>query len=146
LRYKIDLKSYMADCEANYYRLCRLLPGLHTDDLFAIGLPSYGEVVIRVTERTAYTWLLEICQGESPEVHAWLQMPHVKVRCYRDARLAEVVTFEGNLRVYPRNEYPNHQMYHPDEKAQWNHFLSEWLAMAIQFGYATRVPCEFGEL
>ncbi len=136
----------MAECEANYHQLRKLLPELEVVDQYALGLPCYGEVAIQVLERTPYTELVEILQGESDGVNSWLHMPRLKVRLYHDAKLAEVIAFDGCWKVNPRNRYPNLHMYHPDEKAQWNQFLAEWLAMAMRHGYAAASPCEFGAL
>ena len=144
MRYKVDLKTFMAECEANYYCLCKLMPGQDVKDLHGLVLPGQGEVLIKVRERTAYTSLVEISQVADSEVNTWLKMPCLKVRLYHDAKLAEVVSFEGSRNVRPRNYYPNHHMHQPDEKAQWNHFLAEWLGIAIRYGLAVASPCEFG--
>lgn len=148
LRYKVDLKTFMAECEANYFRLCRLLPESDVTDHFRLKMPGRGEMLfhLKIQERTAYTLLLEIYQQQEPVDPEWLQMPTLKVRIYHDAKLAEVVAFEGVRKVKPRNQYPNYRMHQPDEKAQWNRFLADWLKMAIRHGYSASVPCEFGAL
>jgi len=121
-------------------------------DQFNLKLPGRGESLfqLKVLERTAYTLLIEIGQdGEETPVgnsSEWIQMPTLKVRLYNDAKLAEVVAFEGVRSVNPRNPYPNFHMHQPDEKAQWNRFLAEWLTIAIRYGYAAEIPCEFGTL
>lgn len=141
LRYKIDLKSFMADCELNYRRLLGLCPDLQVADRHTFAVDDPGNTgrrrrfVVRVLERAPYTLELEIAE----QTHAlvpWLNMPLMRVRLYRDAGLAEVVSFDGVRRVYPRYVYPNRQMHQPDEKAQWNRFLSEWLALVADAGYA----------
>jgi len=147
LRYKVDLKAFMADCEANYYRLLKLLPGFDDLDRFQLRLPGANQVIMTldVIERTPYTSLVEICQqGTKPtRLAEWLPEPSLKVRLYHDARLAEVVHCAGRRNPRPRYLYPNEDMLQPDEKAQWNRFLSEWLALAIGHGYVADTPCEF---
>lgn len=146
LRYKIDLKQFMAECESNYFALCKLMPENDDVDHFSLHLPGHeGNLFhIRVIERTVYTLLLEISQSQESLASGWAQMPRLKVRMYQDARLAEVVAFEGVRNVKPRNSYPNQRMHQPDEKAQWNHFLADWLGIAMRYGYSAEVPCEFG--
>lgn len=140
LRYKVDLKRFMADCEANFMRLQRLFPAMADDDHHRFLMEGDGEqvVVMRVLERTPYTSLLELCHvsGDSP----WLGVPTMRVRMYHDAQLAEVVSCASQRRVRARNSYPNGNMHHPDEKAQWNRFLGEWLALCLQRGYTEAPP------
>ena len=133
----------MAACEANYHGLRKLMPALDVSDHFSLQLPGQGNghFHLRVLERTPYTLLVEISQAEGSR---WVQMPRLKVRLYHDARLAEVVAFEGVRGVKPRNRYPNQQMHQPDEKAQWNRFLTDWLGIAMRYGYSAAIPCEFG--
>jgi uncharacterized protein len=145
LRYKVDLKSYMAECEANYLRLHKLLPGFDESDCFELGLPGAYLPVLRldVVERTPYTSLVTISQIGGQSLAHWIPMPCLKVRLYHDANLAEVVNCAGTINPRPRYEYPNDDMHQPDEKAQWCRFLSEWLSHAIRHGFATSIPCDF---
>src|SRR5690606_2929911 len=89
-----------------------------------------------VVERSPYTVLLNIYQQGSTADSEWVRRPFLKVRLYHDARMAEVVDYAGIRMVLPRYAYPNNRMHQPDEKAQWNSFLAEWLSMAIGHGYA----------
>lgn len=49
------------------------------------------------------------------------------VRMYHDARVAEVTTCSGHNCFQVEYGYPNPQMHQPDEKAQLNRLLGEWL-------------------
>ncbi|MBL4780761.1 MAG: DUF1249 domain-containing protein [Porticoccaceae bacterium] len=157
MRYRVDLKAFMACCEANYYRLLALFPDLHSVDQRRIGLSpgGDGEVVLTVLERTSYTTLLSIAQGQtdgtpSPDARSertdkpvtvrWLKPPVLTLRLYHDAQIAEVITYDCNRGVRPNNAYPNQNMFQPDEKRQWNHFLEEWLVLCRQHGYAVGEP------
>ena len=152
LRYKIDLKTFMAQCEANYLRICKLLPAKQAVDSStrSLRMAGFGDQLfyIQLVERTPYTWLVEL--GQQPREDSpgprWVQMPRLKVRLYHDAKLAEVLSFEGVRKVWPRHSYPNQHMYQPDEKAQWNQFLEDWLRMIDSHGYEASVACEFGTL
>lgn len=145
MRYKIDLKKYMSDCETNYYRLKKILPGFDDSDGLQLALPGRSDLMmsIDVIERTPYTSLVEIRQLGVSSAASWFPAACLKVRLYHDARLAEVVNWAGMRRPKPRYHYPNEEMLQPDEKAQWNAFLSEWLALVIRQGFSPTVPCEF---
>lgn len=141
-RYKVDLPAQMAECEANYHRLLKLMPQHLTinDWQFAITGGSRNHYLqIRVIERSRYTTTVQMAQLDIrlPDQHIWLQMPKLTVRLYHDARLAEVLAWEGHKRLRPRYDYPNTAMYQSDEKAQLNRFLGEWLALSLQRGRST---------
>jgi uncharacterized protein len=138
-RYRVDLAAELAECEANYVRLQRLLPGLeHDNHLFEVG--ANLQLHIEVTERSPYTTTLEISQ---PPVQIPTVAPRLTVRVYHDARLAEVVAFTSRRRIQPRYDYPNSAMYQPDEKSQWNRFLGEWLSHCLQHGFPLDRPLAF---
>lgn len=157
MRYRVDLKAFMACCEANYFRLLGLFSDLHSEDERRIGL-SLGtevEVVLMVLERTSYTTLLSITQRQAGAAEAldtrsektdksvtvrWVKPPVLTVRLYHDAQIAEVITYGSDRGVRPKNAYPNQHMFQPDEKRQWNHFLEEWLVLCRQHGYAVAEP------
>lgn len=130
-RYRIDLAAELAECEANYARLLRLLPMLERDT-HAFGVGAHLQLHVTVTERSPYTTTLEFCQLPAgiPSV-----APRLTVRAYHDARLAEVIAFTSRRRVQPRYDYPNPAMHQPDEKSQWNRFLGEWLSHCLQHGF-----------
>ncbi len=50
-----------------------------------------------------------------------------RVRIYMDAEVAEVVSYLGQSRLLPRYEYPNINMWQPDEKKQANLLLHDCL-------------------
>lgn len=129
-RYRVDLAAGQAECAANYARLVRLLPGFDADrHVFGVG--PYSQMRIEITERSPYTTTLDISQSTHPLTAL---APCLTVRVYHDARLAEVVAFANRRRIRPVYEYPNPAMYQPDEKAQWNRFLSEWLSHCLHHG------------
>ncbi len=135
--YAVDLKKQMAECEANYLRLMKLLPDLDESQQwhFAVSDESLhlGELVIKVTERSKYTTLLRIFQKDS--WGHWLSQPELSVRMYHDARMAEVVGYQKQRHFEGRYLYPNDKMRQPDEKLQINLFLGEWLAHLQQYGH-----------
>jgi len=131
----------MAECDANYLRLMKLFPAIEQADAASIGVDVNGtrmEVLLEVLERSPYTTLIRLSQR--PEL-PWSRKASLTVRLYHDARSAEVVEYQGRkhfLRaVY---DYPNADMRQPDEKAQINRFLGEYLALCLRHGVAAEMP------
>lgn len=139
-RYQVDLPAEMAQCALNYARLQRLLPTRgctprergRSWQSRQLGVGDDLCISIDVTERGPYTTTLQISQNTVSEA---LPSPQLTVRVYHDARLAEVVAFSNRRRVWPRYDYPNTDMHQPDEKAQWNRFLGDWLSLCLHQGW-----------
>ena len=92
--------------------------------------------VLRITERSPYTTTLELSRAAIDTSSNWLKMPRLTLRMYHDAKLAEVLAWEGHKRLRPRYEYPNQSMYQSDEKYQLNCFLGEWLTLCLEHGHS----------
>jgi len=145
-RYSLDLSAHMAECEANYARLMRLMPMLVNSDrsAFAITLgDSEPQVILRIVERHKYTTVIELSQasarGRSGDAEA-VPETLLGVRVYHDAQSAEVISFQDQRRFRAVYEYPNSHMRHPDEKVQVNRFLGEFLHMCIEHGISIEQP------
>lgn len=136
MRYKIDLPAMMADCEANYQSLQRLLAGADGCDACILLDGRDSGVVLRVREQTPYTSLVEMSVQEGPEMPVWLAAPTLLIRLYHDARMAEVVSFAGFRTAQLRGEAASRALFHNDEKVQWNGFLAEWLRYCLRHGLA----------
>jgi uncharacterized protein len=138
-RYRVDLAADLAECEANYLRLQRLLPGNQFPgqawDRHTFEVGANLQLHIEVTERSPYTTTLEISQ---PPTAIPTVAPRLTVRVYHDARLAEVVAFTSRRRILPRYDYPNSAMYQP-----WNRFLGEWLSHCLQHGFPLDRPVAY---
>jgi|TARA_B110000908_G_scaffold154075_1_gene191101 uncharacterized protein YqiB (DUF1249 family) len=133
-RQRHNLQRLHGECELNYVRLLRLMPGP----------PKLGQSIgvdftqdlksgmsIRVDEVTRYTHLLSIvAEGIRPE---WLPEIQIKVRIYHDAKMAEVVEWCSD-RTIPWELAEKSSMQAPDEKWQWNMFLSDLLAHCLSHG------------
>tara|TARA_Y100000588_G_scaffold244974_1_gene259280 strand:+ start:490 stop:948 length:459 start_codon:yes stop_codon:yes gene_type:complete len=137
-RYVPDLQEMAAQCEANYLRLMRLVPHEEDERVFVIrGEGHSARIRLRVEEDHRYTSMLSISQeGLNP---AWLQPLVMQVRMYHDANMAEVTGYQEQKRFDGRYQYPNPEMRLPDEKAQLNRFLAEWLEHCLRYGYAQPV-------
>lgn len=137
-KYSTDLAGQMAETEANYARLMKLLPSFDSADSreFAVELPGQQSVhfLLTITERCRYTTMLEFCQQQAP--YEWAPAPRFSLRVYHDARMAEVVAFRQHRRLMQRYQYPNDNMFQRDEKAQLNKLLGEWLTHCLTYGHA----------
>lgn len=142
-RYKVDLAGHMAECDANYARLHRLLPELFDSDVRSVRLPlpgpDEGVLVFRVIARAPYTTDVAVhFRGRDARWHEMIPAPSLDVRLYHDASTAEVTRYQGSDRFRGRYDYPNTEMRLPDEKAQLNRFLGEYLALCIEHGREER--------
>ena len=151
-RYVPDLKKMAAACEGNYIRLNKLMPDFelgYETSFFISGdasnkSPEYeARIHLKVIESFPYTSTIEVVQkGLCPD---WIQPPCMIVRIYHDARSAEVTSYQNQKRIHGKYQYPNPQMRMPDEKAQLNQFLAEWLTHCLKFGHA-EVALDFAPL
>ncbi|WP_028241579.1 DUF1249 domain-containing protein [Stutzerimonas azotifigens] len=136
-RYRVDLRELQAACEVNYLRLMRLLPEMREQAAtrrvaISQGDRLLGVLVLAVTECCPYTTTLRISQEHCLP---WLPVPSMEVRVYHDARMAEVVGAQNARRFRSIYAYPNAAMHQPDEKAQLNLFLGEWLSHCLACGH-----------
>lgn len=133
-RYRVDLSAHMAECDANYLRVMKLFPALRDEDVSVFGV-ALGEhpyhVRLTVLERGPYTTLIELRHLPGGP---WNLEPRLAVRLYHDAQSAEVVEFHGARHFRPSYAYPNQRMHLPDEKAQVNRFLGEFLSLCLANG------------
>lgn len=132
-RQKVDFQAYMADCEANYWRIRKLLPEDAECRQYRIEGPD-GKVVqlaLAVEERCRYTTMVNIVQEGWGE---WICPVHFAVRLYHDARMAEVFSCQHSGRVRSSYAYPNAGMFQPDEKFQQHRFLTECLRNCLKNG------------
>lgn len=142
VRYKVDLPLQMAECEINYIRLTKLLvnnqlPALRDEFRFMVARGEQHWLhLLCVIERSPYTTTLELSREALDTSSNWLKMPKLTLRMYHDAKLAEVLAWEGHKRLRPRYEYPNQSMYQNDEKYQLNRFLGEWLTVCLEHGHS----------
>ena len=142
-RYNIDLGAHLAECDGNYLRLTRLMPDMDHSDrrefrvLFGAAPASSAALVsFEVIDRCRYTTVVALRQwaaSDSAETH-------IKVRLYHDARSAEVIEFQGQRLFEAEYGYPNRKMRQPDEKAQVNRFLREFLNACLTHGVANEEP------
>ena len=149
-RYIIDLGAHIAECEANYARLMRLLPDLPDVDrrTFSVRLgESEPKVRFEVAQRCPYTTVVNIVQDPPPasgqgagQNVPGLAETRLAIRIYHDAKAAEVIEYQNQRGFHAVYEYPNARMRHPDEKAQVNRFLGEFLGVCLEHGVSSEQP------
>ena len=91
-----------------------------------------SKVTLKFIKDSKYTSTLFINQSEILNTN--LLSTRINVAIYHDFRMAEVRTFNGKYLFWMKNKYPNKNMFHKDEKFQWNKFLSEWLIFSKKEG------------
>lgn len=140
--YRVDLPTYHADCDANYLRLCKLMPELASNHSWRYRMPG-GTLEVSVVERSRYTTEVSLhasaADSGNKDSKYWLTPPPITVRLYHDARMAEVVAVDGQGPVGGDGlnfRYPNPAMHNEDERQQVNRYLSEWLAHCLANGRA----------
>ncbi|MFT7684710.1 MAG: hypothetical protein ACI9FB_000050 [Candidatus Azotimanducaceae bacterium] len=165
-RYVPNLVSDMAECDANYLRLCQLFPQMNEDDSVEFGIDASdvsasvfsspglvkgsnlefdreadleAKVEIEICQRCPYTTMLKVTVTNSEDT-PWIKWPTMEVRIYHDAKSAEVTSFEEHRNLKFRYAQPNEKMFQPDEKSQINKYLGELLAYCIEHGYCLDVP------
>ncbi len=134
--YNIDLRAHLEECDDNYRRLTRLMPDLRHTDRREYRVFPHGAALIasfEVTHRSRYTTVLTLDLPASVRNVGGIR---IKIRAYHDTRTAEVIEFQGQRRFKSVYDYPNPQMRQPDEKAQVNRFLSEFLNACLRHGVA----------
>jgi len=94
-------------------------------------------VELRVMEQTPYTSLIKIRQSfvNNSGKDGHLSDIIFDVRIYQDARVAEVISYQGKARIKYKYVYPNEKMFLPDEKHQGNLLLHDWLSNCSRLNY-----------
>lgn len=141
----VDLKHHHAECEMNYHLCLALVPGCREGaDRWQLSMPKTPDlhVSIKVLESAPYTTTLELTQQGA--ISPYLEAPRLRVQLYHDALMAEVVAWDRHRHWRPVYDYPNPQMYHPDEKLVLNRFLGEWLRHCHNSDVVCHSFCEYG--
>lgn len=114
--------------ESNYMKLLRVVPFIFYFDrpsTHHINHTAYS-MELTVLEVTRYTTSISLTTRHHAQQN-WLTPLAMVVRCYHDARVAEVINFQHHCRFKSKYDYPNAKMYQKNEKLLINRFLGEWL-------------------
>ena len=127
--------------EENYRLLCTLLPELLEGEELISLRADVGRSVLqaRVLERSPYTSLLSL---RMPFVSAGVALPELsmQLRMYHDARVAEVIAYQGCGRIPAPYQVKPRSPWVSDEKRQVNLLLHELLRYCQRHAY--RIPLE----
>ena len=132
---KVNFKDLYRLYENNYIKVRELFPEVHDTNESTFLLPegtNNSRVYFKLSRESIYTSKLEINYGSfsNPE----LIKIEIEVPIYHDLKMAEVRSVNNKKLFWVRNNYPNKNMFHKDEKFQWNKFLSEWLDFSKKEG------------
>lgn len=138
--YVVDLSALQALYGRNYTKLNQLLPHIRTTGYSRhIALTSEQKVATTLTftvlENSPYTSYITLRQDN---ILFWLKAPELYIRCYHDAKLAEITLAQNTRGFRGVYSYPNSAMHQPDEKKQLNSFLEEWLNRCLSSGYEVK--------
>lgn len=113
--------------EANYALLLRVVAGLEDMETdVACHLRGHPSVQIKLTRVGPHTSIMMLSHGLAAGGRL---IPNIRleIRIYHDARMAEVIAYQGKGRFRPYYSVPNRHMYQPHEKQLVNFFFHEWL-------------------
>jgi uncharacterized protein YqiB (DUF1249 family) len=150
-RSPLDLSTRLAVCDANYWRLLKLLPEFSEGTSRTVLLPAVSQQTMEashslkftVTEAFRYTSTVSLLLRVEEDIPSWYLAPHLTVRLYHDAGMAEVISYQDQScfkAVYSEDDAPR---FTRDEKMQINQFLAELLTLCLEGGmsYLTLPAC-----
>ncbi|WP_299491189.1 DUF1249 domain-containing protein [uncultured Shewanella sp.] len=137
-KYQPNISRFLALCGRNYVNILRWLPHATLKGHHWQVVGEWGCLNVRLLEDTPYTQVINISRDigfkkisssnqVSSESVLLLSTPHISVRIFHDAQLAEVLTSQQISQLRPVYDYPNVEMHHEDEKFRVNAFLEELL-------------------
>ena len=129
-----SFSALMALYEGNYLRFERLVPETDVPFAEAVSQGNGQALHLRVLERCRYTITVHLTHWFGAGAQARPD-PDLKLRVYRDARLAEAIYCDASSRYAALAGVP-----HIDDQvlaAQWprNLLLNKWLAYCLQQGH-----------
>ncbi len=132
---KSSPRSPMWVFEENFRLLQRLLPELEQGgDRFLLSAGEGEELELLILERARYTTMVEL--GKAFRIDGeWLPDLSMQLRVYHDARVVEVVAYQGCQRIPARYQVDNHGRHHKDDKRQINFLLHDLLHYCLRLGY-----------
>ena len=121
--------------EANYDRLMLMVPQIEAMHSGArSSVPDARNLILDVLDSSRYTTTIGLTQYLNLD-GVMVPNPHMRIRLYHDAKVAEVVAYQNQSRFKHRYPYPNPKMLLRHEKRAVNQFLAEWLTHCVVMGY-----------
>ncbi|MDH4275796.1 MAG: DUF1249 domain-containing protein [Gammaproteobacteria bacterium] len=127
--------NLMALYEANFEKFVAMIPDGAPGELLLRNAAYSGMVLqMRALERAPYTSTWQVL-AHYAGVESGLPCPTFRVRLYHDAKVLEVLFFQGRGRFLGEYPYPNPWMFARDEKRQVNKFFGELLGYCVVNGF-----------
>jgi len=124
-----SIRSLMPVYEENYRLIRQLVPAFPAIRVpTTLILADYPRISFSILECAPYTSVVALCHSFGICDGRLLKDMEMRLRAYHDARLIEVISYQGHGRFAPVYPYPNEDMLSPFEKRQVNAFLGEWLS------------------
>lgn len=121
--------------EENYRLVQRLLPQLEQGgDRYLLSGEDGEELQLLILERCRYTTIVSLSKPFHIDGE-WLPELSMQLRLYHNARVVEVVAYQGCRRIPARYQVDRHGRYHRDDKRQINHLLHDLLLYCLRRGY-----------
>ncbi|MFK5986309.1 MAG: DUF1249 domain-containing protein [Pseudomonadota bacterium] len=118
--------------ETNYYKILLLFPQLDNKQkpLENTTIECRDKSLqIHVKEQHKYTTIARLYKRLP--INKTISQLDMVLRLYHDARLIEVIAFQGSKKLKKYENYPNKDMYLVDEKKQLNFHLQSILNMGL---------------
>jgi uncharacterized protein len=118
--------------ETNYYKVLLLFPQLENNNLVENKTLKCRDksLQIKLKEQHKYTTVIHLYK--LLPINKNMKMVDMVLRLYHDAKLIEVITFQGSKKLKKYENYPNKDMYLRDEKKQLNLHLESILNMSLK--------------
>ncbi len=118
--------------ELNFYKIMLLFPQLnYMCEIVNIALISCTDASLQIKIKEQHKYTTEIELHKSLPINKSIKPLIMTLRLYHDARLVEVISFQGSNKLKKYENYPNKDMYLVDEKKQLNFHLQFILNMGL---------------
>jgi uncharacterized protein YqiB (DUF1249 family) len=128
--------------EANYRRLMRLVPELGNLQVNDSHCLNTTNMTLQILQQYKYTTVISLkqslralCLSDTELALKSIKSINMELRVCHDARLLEVISYQGQSPIYSSEAFPNNQMLQRDEKRQLNLFLKELLEKSLKTEY-----------
>lgn len=125
-----DLTKFSHTQEINYSRLLVILGNQNINEISNFDLDENILASFEIIDVQPFTRTLKVIQKHKQK--SSLVDFEMKIRIYEDVKMAEVISYQKERHFLGNYDYPNTQMYQPDEKFQLNLFLKELLGLCLE--------------
>ncbi|MFK5892726.1 MAG: DUF1249 domain-containing protein [Pseudomonadota bacterium] len=118
--------------ETNYYKVLLLFPQINCSKQLQNKTLKCRDKSLQITIKEQHKYTSVINLYKLLPVNKNIKMVDMHLRLYHDAKLIEVVAFQGSKKLKKYENYPNKDMYLVDEKKQLNFHLESILDMGLK--------------